>query len=110
TLAMAMSHPERLAPEIRSKMVSLAAERHGFPETATSYTLAGGSLFRYLSGPMPRDIASIHCPTLMVHGRRDRLVPVAWARAMAKKRKDWTYVEFDGCGHVPQMEQPERFV
>ena len=29
---------------------------------------------------------------------------------MAKKRKDWTYVEFEGCGHVPQMEQPERFV
>jgi pimeloyl-ACP methyl ester carboxylesterase len=91
-------------------MVSLAAERHGFPETATSYTLAGGTLFRYLAGPMVRDLATIQCPTLIMHGRRDRLVPVAWARALAAKRKDWTYVELDGCGHVPQMEQPDRFV
>jgi pimeloyl-ACP methyl ester carboxylesterase len=110
TLAMAMSHPEQLDPSVRSKMVSLAAERHGFPETATSYTLAGGTLFRYLAGPMTRDLATIQCPTLIMHGRRDRLVPVGWARALAAKRKDWTYVELEGCGHVPQMEQPERFV
>jgi pimeloyl-ACP methyl ester carboxylesterase len=110
TLAMAMSHPEQLDPAVRSKMVSLAAERHGFPETATSYTLAGGSLFRYLASNMTRDLATIQCPTLIIHGRRDRLDPVAWARALAAKRKDWTYVELDGCGHVPQMEQPERFV
>jgi pimeloyl-ACP methyl ester carboxylesterase len=110
TLAMAMSHPEQLDPAVRSKMVSLAAERHGFPETATSYTLAGGSLFRYLAGPMTRDLATMQCPTLIVHGRRARLVPRAWARALAAKRKDWTYVELDGCGHVPQMEQPDRFV
>jgi pimeloyl-ACP methyl ester carboxylesterase len=110
TLAMAMAHPEQLDPAIRSKMVSLAAERHGFPETAASYTLAGGSLFRYLTGEMRRDLRAIHCPTLMLHGRRDRLVPVAFARALARKRRDWTFVELDGCGHVPQMEQPERFV
>jgi pimeloyl-ACP methyl ester carboxylesterase len=110
TLTMAMAHPEQLDPQIRSKMVSLAAERHGFPETATSYTLAGGSLFRYLAGPMTRDLATVHAPTLLMHGRRDRLVSVVWARALAAKRKDWTYVELDGCGHVPQLEQPDRFV
>ena len=86
TLAMAMSHPEQLDPEIRSKMVSLAAERHGFPETAAAYTLAGGSLFRYLAGPMTRDLAAVRCPTLLMHGRRDRLVPVGFARAQAAKR------------------------
>ena len=110
TLTMAMAHPEQLDPQIRSKMVSLAAERHGFPETATSYTLAGGTLFRYLTGPMTRDLATVRRPTLLIHGRRDRLVSVAWARSLAAKRKDWTYVELDGCGHVPQMEQPDRFV
>lgn len=110
TLALAMSHPEQLPPEIRSKMVSLAAERHSFPETATSYTLAGGSLFRYLTSSMPRDLAAVRCPTLLIHGRRDRLVPIGFARAQAAKRKDWAFVELDGCGHVPQMEQPERFV
>ena len=79
TLAMAMTHPEKLDPDIRARLISLSAERHGFPDTAASYTLAGGSLFRYLAGPIRRDVASIHCPTLIMHGRRDRLVPVAWA-------------------------------
>ncbi len=110
TLSMAMAHPEQLDPAVRARLISLSAERHGFPDTAASYTLAGGSLFRYLAGPMTRDLAAIKCPTLIVHGRRDRLVPVAWARAQAAKRKDWTFVELDGCGHVPQLEQPDRFV
>ena len=95
---------------MRSRLISLSAERHGFPDTAASYTLAGGSLFRYLAGAMTRDMAAVKCPTLLLHGRRDRLVPVAWARAQAAKRRDWTFVELDGCGHVPQLEQPDRFV
>jgi pimeloyl-ACP methyl ester carboxylesterase len=110
TLAVALAHPDRLDPEIRKKMIALAAERTSFPETAASYTMSGGTLFRYLLGPMRRDVAAIHCPTLILHGRRDRLVPVGFARALAKRRRDWPLVELDGCGHVPQLEQPERFV
>jgi pimeloyl-ACP methyl ester carboxylesterase len=110
TLALAMAHPEQLDPAIRRKMVALAGERSAFPETATSYTLSGGSLFRYIVGPMRRDLATIRCPTLILHGRRDRLVPVGFARAQARRRRDWHLVELDGCGHVPQLEQPERFV
>jgi len=100
----------QLDPEIRKKMIALAAERTSFPETAASYTLSGGTLFRYLLGPMRRDIAAVHCPTLILHGRRDRLVPVGFARALARRRRDWPLVELDGCGHVPQLEQPDRFV
>ena len=59
---------------------------------------------------MTRDLAAVRCPTLIMHGRRDRLVPVGFARALAAKRRDWAFVELDGCGHVPQMEQPDRFV
>lgn len=110
TLAIALARPENLDPEIRTKMIALAAERTSFPETAASYTLSGGTLFRYLIGPMRRDIAAIHCPTLILHGRRDRLVPVGFARALARRRRDWPLVELDGCGHVPQLEQPDRFV
>lgn len=110
TLSLAMAHPEQLDPALRAKMISLAAERNGFPETATSYTLSGGSLFRYIVGPMRTDLARVQCPTLVLHGRRDRLVPVAFARALSRRRRDWPFVELDGCGHVPQLEQPERFV
>ena len=110
TLAIAMTNPEQLDPALRTKMISLSAERHGFPETATAYTLAGGSLFRYLAGPANRDLVAIKSPTLIMHGRRDRLVPIGFARALAAKRRDWEFVELESCGHVPMMEQPDRFV
>jgi pimeloyl-ACP methyl ester carboxylesterase len=110
TLALAMAHPESLDPALRRKMILLAAERSGFPETAAAYTLSGGSLFRYIVGPMRTDLGRVQCPTLVLHGRRDRLVPVAFARALARRRRDWPFVELDGCGHVPQLEQPDRFV
>jgi pimeloyl-ACP methyl ester carboxylesterase len=110
TLTLAMAHPEQLDPGIRRKMIQRAAERSGLQETATSYTLAGGSLFRYIVGPMSRDLGRVQCPTLVLHGRRDRLVPVTFARALARRRRDWPFVELNGCGHVPQLEQPDRFV
>ena len=46
----------------------------------------------------------------MLHGRRDRLVPVSFARAVAERRDDWRYVELADCGHAPQLELPARFV
>ena len=39
TLAVALAHPDQLDPQIRTKMIALAAERTSFPETAASYTL-----------------------------------------------------------------------
>jgi pimeloyl-ACP methyl ester carboxylesterase len=59
---------------------------------------------------MRQDIGRVHCPTLVVHGRRDQLVPVTFARAVARRRPDWPYEELSGCGHAPQLEQPERLV
>lgn len=110
TLRFVLAHPEALDPQIRARLVALAADRHHFPESATAYAQSGGSLFRYLAGPMRRDLATLHRPTLIVHGRRDRLVPVGFVRALAHQRRDWPLVELEGCGHVPQLEQPERFV
>lgn len=110
TLRFVLAHPEALDPEIRTHLVALATERHQYPESATAYTQSGGSLFRYLVGPMRRDLAAVHRPTLILHGRRDQLVPVGFARALAHQRGDWPFVELEGCGHVPQLEQPDRFV
>lgn len=54
-------------------------------------------------------VPEVACPTLIVWGTVDRLVPVACAadyeRAIPGARK----VIYDGAGHVPMLEQPERF-
>jgi len=59
---------------------------------------------------MRSDLDTLGMPTMVMHGRRDQLVPVAFARAVARRRPHWQYVELAHCGHAPQLESPERFV
>jgi fermentation-respiration switch protein FrsA (DUF1100 family) len=56
-----------------------------------------------------RSVRAVRAPTLMVHGSADRLVPLASARRVARLRPDWAFVVFDGVGHIPHVETPERF-
>lgn len=110
TLAAVYADPERIDPAVRDRYVAQATERYDFPEAAPAYAVSGGSLFRYLITGMRDDLATVHVPTLLVHGRQDRLVPVSFARALARRRHDWRYVEFADAGHAPQLEVPGRFV
>ncbi len=55
-----------------------------------------------------RAMASITAPVLLVHGDRDRLVPVTAARATARRQPGWTYVELAGAGHLPQLQMPTQ--
>jgi pimeloyl-ACP methyl ester carboxylesterase len=110
TLELVIAERDRIDPDLRDRLVALAAERRAYPEAARSYTDSGGSLFRYLASGMRTDLAAVRAPTLVIHGRRDRLVPVSFARAVARRRDDWRYVELADCGHTPQLELPARFV
>ncbi len=53
-------------------------------------------------------MASITVPVLLVHGDRDRLVPVEAARALAARHPRWRYVELAGVGHLPQLQVPDE--
>ena len=44
---------------------------------------------------------------LLLHGTRDRMVPIAVARAAARANPAWTLIEMPGVGHVPQLEAPD---
>ncbi len=49
----------------------------------------------------------VRVPTLVVWGTRDRLVDVRLSRRAAAAYPDARLLVLAGCGHVPQMEQPE---
>ena len=49
----------------------------------------------------------IRVPTLVVWGTRDRLVDVRLSRRAAAAYPDSRLLVLAGCGHVPQMEEPE---
>ena len=110
TLRIVCAHPDRVDPTLRRHMIELTAYRSTGNDSARAYHDAIRSLVMYTTRRMPADIRSIHVPTLLIHGERDRLVPVSMARATARRRPDWTLEIFDDCGHVPQIEQPDRFV
>ncbi|MCP5282301.1 MAG: alpha/beta hydrolase [Rhodoferax sp.] len=55
-------------------------------------------------------IASLTLPTLVLWGAQDRLIPVAAAQRFSHDIAGATRVVFDGLGHLPQQEDPERTV
>ena len=46
-------------------------------------------------------------PSLFIWGRRDSLVPIAFARHVTEAVPAAQHLELD-CGHVPQMERPRE--
>lgn len=54
-------------------------------------------------------LATITVPTMVVCGTADVVVPLAEARAMAAAIPGARLQEFEGCGHVANLEQPQRF-
>jgi pimeloyl-ACP methyl ester carboxylesterase len=110
TLDLTLCQPERLDPALRRRFVDLAITRQSFPEAPAAYADSARALFWYLTRHMRADEARVAAPTLIVHGARDRLVPVAAARALAARRPEFTLEVIDDCGHVPQLEVPDQFL
>lgn len=110
TLALCCVDPGRVSPELVAESVELVRERMAFARADAAYIRAARSVLRVLGqrGRYATMVARIEVPTLLMHGRHDRLVPVESARATAAVRPDWTYVEFDDLGHVPQIEAPKQ--
>lgn len=48
-------------------------------------------------------------PTLVVWGERDRLIPMSHAKAAVEYLPDARLVVFEGAGHFPHLDQPDRF-
>ena len=110
SLRIVCAHPSRVDAALRRDMVELTAYRTAGNDSARAYHDAILSLVSYTSRRMAADIRTIRAPTLVIHGEHDRLVPLSLAKAVSRRRRDWTLEVFDDCGHVPMIEQPERFV
>lgn len=116
-LALCAAEPKKLDPAFVDAHVALAEERraggpHGewAKEGQEAYLQAARSLIKaLLARRVARAVADVRVPVLVLHGDRDRLVHVASAREAAARR-GWPLEIFEGVGHVPQLEVPERFV
>ena len=89
-------HKDRIAEDIRRRLA------HPFPEHAYRAQMVAVALHNCY-----RRVQRIETPTLVVHGRHDRIVPVANAEILAERIPRAELRILDEAGHLYSTEQPE---
>jgi len=97
---------------VRAQHVTVARQTLSLPGTEQDISAGARSMIAIFADDLRgrayrRAIDAITCPVLLLHGTRDRLVPIAVARAAARANPAWTMIEMPGVGHVPQLEAPD---
>ena len=112
TLSLCCVDVTRIPADVMAQHVTMAHRRTKFAGTEKDFLVAARSVLstaNYVRSPSyRRTMQSIQAPVLMLHGVRDRLVPLAAARATARLNPSWELVELPDIGHVPQLETPRR--
>ncbi|MEA2190053.1 MAG: hypothetical protein QOI73_174 [Solirubrobacteraceae bacterium] len=97
-LLLFVTHPARLAPRLAYEQVH-SSSTPGFPAALNA-----------LCGYPIRDrLGRIACPTLIVWGEKDRLVPVKDATTFEQLIADSRKVIYADTGHLTMLERPARF-
>jgi pimeloyl-ACP methyl ester carboxylesterase len=109
TVALCFADPSRADADVVDAGVELAAWRRSLPDPEAEFLGAARSLLRVLRGRREYDriMRDLHVPVLLIHGTRDRLVPISAARRAARLNPAWRTAYIDGVGHTPQLEAPE---
>ncbi|MDB4931352.1 MAG: putative hydrolase [Myxococcaceae bacterium] len=104
--------PKALPPEVMDAHRALHRYRRDLPWTDATFLSAARSILKtVLRRPrFEEHLRRVRAPTLLMHGTRDRLVNVINARAVARRREDFTFAELPTQGHTPMLEEPAEFV
>jgi pimeloyl-ACP methyl ester carboxylesterase len=97
-LNVVVRHPGRLPAALAAEQIR-GAGKPGFLQ----------ALEAVLDYPVRERLGEIACPTLVVWGDRDRLIPVADADVFAELIPNSRKVIFEDTGHMSMMERPAAF-
>jgi pimeloyl-ACP methyl ester carboxylesterase len=97
-LLLVAAHPGKLPPALTIEQVK-GSGKPGFSDALEA-------MFHY---PLRDRLEKIGCPTFIVWGDKDRLVPVRDAAVFEKLIPDARAVIYKDTGHVTMMERPARF-
>jgi pimeloyl-ACP methyl ester carboxylesterase len=111
-LALACADPSRVDPNVIEAHAQLTRERaHLGLQNSRAFVQASRSIALRMADPrFWTRVKKIEAPTLVIHGSLDRIIPLAAARELLRRRSDWTLRVLEGVGHVPMMETPEPFL
>jgi pimeloyl-ACP methyl ester carboxylesterase len=110
---LCFADPRRSSPEVMDAATALVAHRRRhMPSQDAAFLQAARSVLR--AGLRPRQFTdtmrSIVGPVLLIHGDRDRLVPIAAARIAAAANPQWDTEFLHDVGHTPQLEAPDAVI
>jgi pimeloyl-ACP methyl ester carboxylesterase len=110
TVALCFADPSRADPDVIDAGVELASWRREQGGQEAEFLGAARSILAMLRRPRRYDalIAAVRRPVLLVHGTRDRFVPVGAARRTAGLNPSWHTAYLEGRGHTPQLEAPDE--
>lgn len=100
---------DRVPAPVLEQHIDMARLRRAYDEMDEAMLEAARSLMGILVRRRrhARMLAGLSCPVMLLHGDRDRLVPVASARAAAAANPTWRFEVAGGVGHTPQLEAPD---
>ena len=106
-----IAHPDRIDPSIADIAADEFLRTHRSAAARVAFYAAARQI--YLEAPHGRGgfwdrLELLRPPALFVWGEEDRLVPVAFSRHVAAALPEARQVVLPECGHVPQIELPER--
>jgi len=112
SLALVCADPSRVDPRVVEAHVQLTRERgHLGAQNSRAFLQASRSIALRMADPrFWARVKRITAPTLVMHGSLDRVIPLAAARELVRRRPDWTLSVLEGVGHVPMMETPDLFL
>ncbi len=101
-------------PRTTEQLLGSRAHADAARALAASFeALRKDSYIKTLEASVAQDRAApleeIAVPTLVIAGEEDRVYPPALARRMAQRIPGAELVTLEGCGHLSNLEQPERF-
>jgi pimeloyl-ACP methyl ester carboxylesterase len=91
-------------PEAVEALAATAAEQPTRPNTFV------GQFQAVVMSDRSERIRGLTLPTLVVHGTDDALIPVANGRNLAAAIPGAQLEVFEGCGHMPMWEEPEKLL
>lgn len=105
------AQPERLDPAVADVVADEFCKTYRSRTGRIAFAAAARSI--YLDAPDGERgfwtrLRELQPPSLFVWGDHDRLVPAGFARHVAEALPDAPQVVLPDCGHVPQVELPER--
>jgi pimeloyl-ACP methyl ester carboxylesterase len=111
SLKRIVHRPSRIPPDLVEELVRLAETRYHLPwavDAVPQGARAVATTWRR-RGELVARVRAISCPTLVIQGTADPIVPPSAVRWLTSLRSDWAHVEMPDTGHTPQLDAPVRF-